>query len=93
MAKPSPQQRWQAYRQTLPRWSKRRKRLVLGGSIFILLCFTLFVLPYLLPLAGPQPQDPQRLADPDGHFFEFNGQSIYYESLDTRASWLYPHLA
>ena len=81
MDKITPQQRWQNYKQQLPSLTRRQKWLASGGIATVLLIFVIFLLPYLLPLAGPRPQDPQKLADKDGAFIEIDGTHLYYKHL------------
>lgn len=77
---PSPQQRWQAFRdQHLPQLSRRQRWLVVIGVVFLILAFALLVLPFLLPLTGPTTIEPQRLAEPTGVFTEIDGVTLYYD--------------
>jgi pimeloyl-ACP methyl ester carboxylesterase len=50
----------------------------MGGTALVVGLFSVFVLPYLLPLAGPEPVDPRSLADPDGAFVEVSGMQLYF---------------
>lgn len=73
---PSPQERWQAFRATLPQltfWQKIGLGIV--SSLAVLL-FIIFVLPFLLGLEGAKPENPQNLADANGHFSQIEG--LYY---------------
>ncbi len=81
MDKITPQQRWQNYRQRLPQLTRRQKWLSIGSAVSLILIFAVFVLPYLLPLAGPQAQDPHTLADPDGAFIKIDNTTLYYKHL------------
>lgn len=81
MDKITPQQRWQKYKQQLPSLTRRQKWLLMGGSITLVLVFVIFILPYLLPLGGPKPQDPQKLADENGAFITIDDTTLYYKHL------------
>lgn len=77
-AKLSPQARWQAFSTQLPKFTRRQQ----WGGIFAiaatLLLFITFILPYVLPLTGPEPIDPHQLADPNGEFVEVSGTDLYF---------------
>ena len=55
----------------------RRKKVLLGFTGVSL--FSVFVLPYLLPLNGPPTVDPTLLADPDGAFVQAGDTRMYYQ--------------
>ena len=55
----------------------RRKKVLLGFTGVSL--FSVFVLPYLLPLNGPPTVDPTTLADPDGAFVQAGDTRMYYQ--------------
>ncbi len=73
----SPQGRWRQWRARWPRLSRRQQRaygLLVG---LLALSFALFILPYLLPLGGPEARPLDELADPDGEFIDLNGVAHY----------------
>lgn len=75
----TPQQRWQQFRaKHFPRLSRRKLWVVGGVSVGILLLAILFILPFLLPLAGPKKVNPHTLADPNGFFVKVNQVELYY---------------
>lgn len=76
---PSPQERWQAFRTQLPVLTRRQKWFAIGSVVVVLSLLILIPLPFLLPLAGPKPQDPQTLADANGHFITLDGETLYYQ--------------
>lgn len=78
MHKITPQQRWLNYKQNLPHLTRRRKWLTISASGVVLLAFSLFILPFLLPLGGPKSQDPTTLADENGAFIEIDDTTLYY---------------
>jgi pimeloyl-ACP methyl ester carboxylesterase len=55
----------------------RRKKILL--SILGVLLFIVFVLPYLLPLNGPEAVDPATLIDPNGAFVQAGDTQMYYQ--------------
>ncbi len=68
-------ERWWANRtvfRSSPGWGIRL------AILFVLLLFVLVVLPYLLPLGGPQSVDPMLLMDTNGAFMKLAGEDIYY---------------
>ncbi|PJF43228.1 MAG: hypothetical protein CUN55_09160 [Phototrophicales bacterium] len=76
----SPQQRWRNLQaKYIPTLTKRQQKLFVALSVILVLAFVLFVLPFLLPLAGPKPQSPQSLADDNGAFIEVEDTTIYYQ--------------
>ncbi|NDJ86896.1 MAG: alpha/beta hydrolase [Chloroflexi bacterium] len=77
--RPTPQQRWQQFRDNhLPTLTSRQKWLALGVSVLVVILFVVLVLPFLLPFAGPKPADTRSLADPEGAFTTIEGTEIYY---------------
>lgn len=76
--KPTPQERWQAFRATLPRFTLWQKIGIVGTFLGMHLLFIVFLLPFLLGLGGPPAIDAQKLADPNGAFIEIDGQQMYY---------------
>ena len=81
MDKITPQQRWQNYKQQLPQFTRRQKCFYIGVVATLGLVFVIFILPCLLPLAGPKPQDPQQLADENGAFIKIDDTMLYYKHL------------
>jgi len=80
----SPQARWQAFRQRLPRLTRRQSWALQLSAALIGFIFILFILPYLLPLAGETVADPQTLADPNGHFYRLaGGETLYFQRWGT----------
>jgi pimeloyl-ACP methyl ester carboxylesterase len=59
----------------------RRKKVLLGFTGVSL--FSIFVLPYLLPLNGPATVDPTTLADPNGAFVQAGDTRMYYQKAGT----------
>lgn len=59
----------------------RRKKLLL--TVPGVLLFSVFALPYLLPLNGPLTVDPTTLADPDGAFVQADDTRMYYQKEGT----------
>lgn len=55
----------------------RRFRRWFGLAAVLLALFAACVLPYLLPLPGPDPQDPAALTDPGGAFVTVEGETLY----------------
>ena len=55
----------------------RRKKILL--SVLGVLLFSVFVLPYLLPLNGPPTVDPATLIDPNGAFVQAGDTRMYYQ--------------
>jgi pimeloyl-ACP methyl ester carboxylesterase len=55
----------------------RRKKVLVGFAGVSL--FSVFVLPYLLPLGGPATVDPTELIDPDGAFVQAGDTRMYYQ--------------
>ncbi len=55
----------------------RRKKIILSVSVVLL--FSIFVLPYLLPLNGPATVDPTTLVDPNGAFVQAGDTRMYYQ--------------
>ncbi len=76
--KQTPQQRWQQFRATLPVLTFRQKAALFFSGTTVLLCFVLFVLPFMLGLGGPKVLDTVKLADPNGAFVTINGEKLYY---------------
>ena len=75
----TPQQRWQRFRQQhIPIWSRRRQLTLFGLGMLCIVLFSLLILPFLLPLAGPKPIDPSTLIDTNGAFVMLAGRSVYY---------------
>lgn len=74
----TPQERWQHFRERLPRLTKRWRWTLIGASVLLLFLLGLFVLPYVLPLSGPDPRPVDELADPSGAFIEIDGIRLYY---------------
>lgn len=73
----TPQERWWAFRAKLPsltRWQKIGAGL---GTVIMLILFTVFVLPFLLPLQG-ETTAAVHFADANGQFINLNDLSIYY---------------
>jgi pimeloyl-ACP methyl ester carboxylesterase len=58
------------------RFARGWKFWVAGGVGLI--AFVLVVLPFLLPLGGPETVPPAALADPNGAFIEIDGETLYY---------------
>lgn len=77
----TPQQRWQTFVTRLPHFTQRQRRTAIAVAFLAIGLFSLFLLPYLLPLAGPKTVDPRAMADPDGAFVEVNRQQVYYVHL------------
>lgn len=74
----TPQQRWQQFRAALPVFTFRQKVTLFLSGTTVLLCFLLFVLPFILGLGGPEVLDTVKLADPNGAFITINGEKLYY---------------
>jgi len=72
----SPQARWQAYKATLPTFTRRQWIGILLASGFVVIGFLLVVFPFLIPLG--ELNSPEGFADSNGHFVEVNDQKIYY---------------
>lgn len=66
-------ERWHADHRLNP----RRFRVWIGLATVLLAMFMTFALPYVLPLPGPEPQDPVALADPGGTFVTIEGERLY----------------
>ncbi len=78
----SPQESWQKFKeQNIPKLSRRRRWLAGCFTSLILFVCMLIVLPFLLPLAGPDPRNPHALADPNGAFITLDDYQIYYVHL------------
>jgi pimeloyl-ACP methyl ester carboxylesterase len=59
----------------------RRKKILL--AVVGILLFSVFVLPYLLPLNGPATADPTTLIDPNGAFVQAGDTRMYYQKAGT----------
>lgn len=82
LSKPSPQEQWQTFSNTkLPKLTRRQKWGGTAGVFVVFLVFVVFVLPYILPLTGPNALALGQLADPDGAFVEVNDQQLYFVHL------------
>ncbi|MCB9435545.1 MAG: alpha/beta hydrolase [Anaerolineales bacterium] len=77
---PSPQQRWQEFRdQHLPQLKRHQRWLIVISVVILILGFIILILPFLLPLTGPEAIEAQRLAEPTGTFIEIDGVTLYYD--------------
>lgn len=63
---------WRNHRRFRFRW-----RWFISGMVIVFL-FLIIGLPFVLPLGGPEIVSPDSLSDPDGHFIEVNGDTLYY---------------
>lgn len=69
----TPQERWQAFTARLPHVRWWQKALV----ILALLALLLIIVPFVLPLGGPEAVPAQSLADPNGAFIRLEDGEIY----------------
>lgn len=85
MPDPSPNpNNYPAARHAVSRWGERYPRLsrfpgwpAVLAVLALLAVFVLIVLPYLIPLGGPETVSPEALADPNGFFTSLDGETLY----------------
>ncbi len=76
----TPQQRWQKFRdERLPTLTRRQQRFIIMATVAGFVVFTVTLLPFVLPLRGPQTHNPRTLADSDGDFVTIDNQQVYYQ--------------
>lgn len=79
---PTPQQRWQSFQnQYIPTLSSRQKWGLTIASIALIILFVVAVLPFILPLTGPDPISKAQVQDENGAYANLNGVEIYYQHL------------
>lgn len=73
-----------ALRRAVDRWRAEHPRLgrapgwpVWLGALALLALFALVVVPYLVPLGGPELRSSEELADPNGFFTALDGETLY----------------
>lgn len=73
----TPQERWWALRDRLPKLTRWQKIGAIAGSILVIALLVIFILPFLFPLRG-EIVAAESLADPNGAFIDIQGTQIYY---------------
>lgn len=74
---PTPQERWQNFRDERLTMSKRNRRLLFLGVVGSVFIFILCILPFLISLEGDTVAVDE-LADPNGQFVTLDGRELYY---------------
>lgn len=78
----TPQQRWQAFRTRLPKFTRLQQIGMILASSLLMLGFVLVILPFVLPLGGPAELPLADLQDPNGHWITLEGLQLYYIAND-----------